>query len=76
MASAKSSAPSKIDVTSSTPSMNTNDRTLENWPEMAWTNWRVNRAKVATEPEMSASTRISGFYGWGWRNLGSAGAPP
>src|SRR5437870_4184265 len=26
------------------PSMNTNERTRENWLPMAWTNWRVKRA--------------------------------
>ena len=58
------------------PSMNTNDRTLENWPEMAYTRWSVKRAKAATEPEMSAITKISGFDGRGYLNFGSAGTPP
>src|SRR5258708_3521167 len=58
------------------PSMNTHDLTLENWLAIAWTNWSVNRAKLATEPEMSATTMISGFEGCGWRNFGSAGTPP
>ena len=43
---------------------------------MACTNWRVKRAKAATEPEMSARTRISGFDGWGRRKRGSTGTPP
>ena len=67
---------SKKRVTSSIPSMNTNDRTFENWLAIAYTNCRVKRAKLATDPEMSATTMISGFDGWGWRNLGSAGTPP
>ena len=52
-------------VTSSMPSMNTNARTLENWPLIAYTSISVNRAKAATEPEMSAMTMISGFDGRG-----------
>ena len=31
---------------------------------------------LATDPEMSATTMISGRDGRGWRNLGSAGTPP
>ena len=58
------------------PSMNTHDRTRENWLAMACTNCRVNRAKLATDPEMSATTMISGFDGCGRRNFGSAGTPP
>jgi hypothetical protein len=64
-ASAGSSTPSKNEVTSSMPSMKTKLRTFENWDEMAWTRWRVNRAKLATDPEMSAMTMISGFDGRG-----------
>ena len=64
-ASDGSSAPSKNRVTSSIPSMKTKLRTLENWVLMACTRWRVNRAKEATEPEMSAITTISGFDGRG-----------
>ena len=47
------------------PSMNTNARTFENWFEMAYTRCSVNRAKAATDPEMSATTKISGFDGRG-----------
>ena len=36
----------------------------------------MKRAKLATDPEMSAITMISGFDGCGWRNFGSAGTPP
>ena len=64
-ASAGSSTPSKNRLTSSIPSMNTKLRTLENWELMAWTRWSVNRAKEATDPEMSAMTTISGFDGRG-----------
>ena len=56
--------------------MNTKLRTRENWLARAWTSWRVKRAKLATEPEMSAITMISGFVGWGRRKRGSAGTPP
>ena len=56
--------------------MNTNERTLENWPLMAYTSWRVKRANAATDPEMSATTKISGFAGRGYLNFGSAGTPP
>ena len=58
------------------PSMNTHDRTFENWLAIAYTNCSVKRAKLATEPEMSATTMISGFDGCGLRNFGSAGTPP
>src|SRR3954470_17926667 len=58
------------------PSMNTHERTFENWLAIAYTNCRVNRAKLATDPEMSATTMISGFDGCGFLNLGSAGTPP
>ena len=58
------------------PSMNTHDRTLENWLDIAYTNISVKRAKLATEPEMSAITMISGFDGCGFLYLGSAGTPP
>ena len=71
-----SSVPSKKRVTSSMPSMNTKDRTRENWPEMACTRCSVKRANAATEPEMSATTKISGLDGRGYLNLGSAGTPP
>ena len=33
--------------------------------QMAYTRCRVNRAKAATEPEMSATTKISGLDGRG-----------
>ena len=56
--------------------MKTHARTLENWFEMAYTRCRVNRAKAATDPLMSASTMISGFAGRGNLNFGSAGTPP
>ena len=56
--------------------MNTHDRTFENWLAIAYTNCNVKRAKLATDPEMSATTMISGRDGRGWRNLGSAGTPP
>ena len=71
-----SSTPSKKSVTSSMPSMNTNERTLENWSWMAYTSCSVKRAKAATEPEMSAMTMISGLAGRGYLNFGSAGTPP
>src|SRR3954447_24308301 len=58
------------------PSMNTHDRTFENWLAIAYTNISVKRAKLATDPEMSATTITSGFDGWGLRNFGSAGTPP
>ncbi len=58
------------------PSMNTNERTLENWPWMAYTSISVNRANAATEPEMSATTISSGLAGRGYLNFGSAGTPP
>ena len=76
IASTMSSVPSKNRVTSSIPSMNTKLRTLENWFEIAYTRCSVNRANAATEPEMSAITKISGFAGLGYLNLGSAGTPP
>ena len=43
---------------------------------MAWTRWRVNRAKLATDPEMSAMTTISGLEGLGYLKRGSTGTPP
>ena len=58
------------------PSMNTNARTFENWFEIAYTRCSVKRANAATEPEMSAMTKISGLVGRGYLNLGSAGTPP
>ena len=58
------------------PSMNTNDRTFENDPWMAYTSIRVNRANAATDPEMSATTISSGLAGRGYLNFGSAGTPP
>ena len=58
------------------PSMNTHDRTFENWLAIAYTNCSVKRAKLATDPEMSATTMISGFDGCGFLNFGSAGTPP
>ena len=58
------------------PSMKTNDRTLLNCELMAYTICRVKRAKAATDPEMSATTMISGLEGRGYLNLGSAGTPP
>ena len=58
------------------PSMNTNDRTFENWPWIAYTSISVKRAKAATEPEMSATTISSGLAGRGYLNFGSAGTPP
>ena len=64
-ASAGSSTPSKNRLTSSIPSMKTKLRTLENCELMAWTRWRVKRAKLATDPEMSAMTTISGLDGRG-----------
>src|SRR5437763_332294 len=64
-ASPRSALPSKKAVTSSIPSMNTKLRTRENWLARAWTSWRVKRAKLATDPEMSAMTMISGLDGWG-----------
>ncbi len=36
----------------------------------------MKRAKAATEPEMSATTKISGLAGRGYLNFGSAGTPP
>ena len=45
--------------------MKTKLRTLENCELMAWTRCRVKRAKLATEPEMSAITKISGLAGRG-----------
>ena len=36
----------------------------------------MNRANAATDPEMSAITKISGFDGRGYLNFGSAGTPP
>src|SRR5436853_81277 len=75
-ASVTSSDSWKNRVTSSMPSMNTHDRTFENWLAIAYTNCSVKRAKLATDPEMSATTMISGRDGRGWRNLGSAGTPP
>ncbi|MEZ5237530.1 MAG: hypothetical protein R2716_00700 [Microthrixaceae bacterium] len=65
IASRMSSVPSKKLVTSSTPSMNTKLRTFENCPAMACTRCRVKRANAATDPEMSAITKISGFEGRG-----------
>src|ERR1019366_7273408 len=47
------------------PSMNTKLRTLENCELIACTRCSVNRAKEATEPEMSAMTKISGLAGCG-----------
>ena len=64
-ASVGSSTRSKNRLTSSIPSMKTKLRTLENWELMAWTRCRVKRAKLATEPEMSAMTTISGLDGRG-----------
>ena len=58
------------------PSTKTKLRTLENCELMACTRSRVKRAKEATEPEMSATTKISGLAGRGWRNRGSTGTPP
>src|SRR3954465_10552663 len=58
------------------PSMNTKARTFENWFDMAYPRGRVNRAKAATEPEMSATTISSGFDGRGYLNFGSTGTPP
>src|SRR5215208_5069245 len=75
-ASVTSSDSWKKRVTSSMPSMNTHERTLENWLAIAYTNCSVKRAKLATEPEMSATTMTSGFEGCGFLNLGSAGTPP
>ena len=43
---------------------------------MAYTRCSVNRANAATDPEMSAMTKISGLAGRGYLNLGSAGTPP
>ena len=71
-----SSVDLKYSVTSSSPSMNTNDRTFENCPCRAYTNISVKRANAATLPEISAITMSSGFEGRGERNLGSAGTPP
>ena len=45
------------------PSMKTNDRTRLNCELMAYTICRVKRAKAATDPEMSATTMISGLDG-------------
>jgi len=59
--SAGSSMPSKSWVTSSRPSTNTKLRTLENCELMACTRWSVKRAKDATDPEMSAMTKISAW---------------
>src|ERR1700751_3847132 len=75
-ASAGSTTPSKKRVTSSMPSTKTNERTFENCDEIAYTRCRVKRAKLATEPEMSAITKISGLAGRGWRKRGSTGTPP
>ena len=47
------------------PSMNTNARTFENWWLMAYTSMSVKRANAATDPEMSATTKISGLWGRG-----------
>ncbi len=58
------------------PSMNTQLRTFENWPEIAYTRCSVKRAKAATDPLISASTMISGLAGRGNLNFGSAGTPP
>ena len=71
-----SSTPSKNPVTSSRPSMNTKDLTFENCPLSAYTRCRVKRAKAATDPEMSATTMISGLAGRGNLNFSSAGTPP
>jgi len=38
---------------------------LENCELMACTRWSVKRAKDATDPEMSAMTKISGLAGCG-----------
>jgi hypothetical protein len=64
-ASLMSSVASKKRVTSSIPSMKTNARTLENCDEIAYTKCNVNRANAATDPEMSATTMISGLDGRG-----------
>src|SRR5207244_69832 len=72
-ASPRSALPSKKAVTSSIPSMNTKLRTRENWLARACTSCRVKRAKLATEPEMSATTMISGLDGWGRRKRGPGG---
>ena len=56
--------------------MNTHDRTFENSLCIAYTNCSVKRANDATDPEMSATTMISGFDGRGRLNFGSAGTPP
>ena len=61
--SAGSSTPSKSRVTSSRPSTNTKLRTLENCELIACTRCSVKRAKDATDPEMSAMTKISGLAG-------------
>ena len=58
------------------PSMNTNERTFENWFWIAYTSISVKRANAATEPEMSATTISSGLAGRGYLNFGSAGTPP
>ena len=36
----------------------------------------MKRAKAATDPEMSATTKISGLAGRGYRKRGSRGTPP
>ena len=56
--------------------MNTKDLTFENCPLSAYTRCRVKRAKAATDPEMSATTMISGLAGRGNLNFSSAGTPP
>src|SRR6202522_1535647 len=87
--SAGSSTPSNSAVTSSSPSTKTKLRTLENWELIACTRCSVKRAKDATDPEMSAMTKISGLAGGGglsegrsarhrWRDFGArcdAGRP-
>ena len=52
-----SSVDLKNSVTSSIPSMNTNERTFENWFWIAYTSISVKRAKAATEPEMFSTVR-------------------
>ena len=45
--------------------MKTNERTFENCEFSAYTRCSVKRANAATEPEMSATTMISGLDGLG-----------
>ena len=49
---------------------------LRELARMAYTRCSVKRAKAATDPEMSAITKISGLDGRGYLNFGSAGTPP